>query len=139
MLKPDNERQKREWFDNVIAEYGNCIRIAYLDNAPIGFIQYAPAKFFPRAIEYSSGPVSKDSVFLACLYIINKENRRKGLGTIMLRNLLAELKQKEVKVVETFARKGSFENPSGPLEIYSKHNFRIRREKDDFPLVRFEI
>lgn len=139
MLKPEMEKKKREWFNKVSHEFGNCIKIAHLADTPFGFIQYAPAKFFPRAKEYASGPLSKDAVFLACLYITNKEARGKGLGTIMLRNLLAQLKASGFKVVETFARKGSSENPSGPLALYLKHSFKVKNEKDNFPLARLEL
>jgi len=57
----------------------------------------------------------------------------------MLRNLLAQLKKSGLKSVETFARKGSPENPSGPFELYLKNNFKIKSEKDDFPLIRLEL
>jgi len=139
MLKSEMEQQKREWFDKVNSEFGSCIKIAYLANTPIGFIQYAPARFFPRVKDYMSGPPSEETIFLACLYITSKEMRRKGLGTIMLRNLLAQLKKSGLKSVETFARKGSPENPSGPFELYLKNNFKIKSEKDDFPLIRLEL
>jgi len=57
----------------------------------------------------------------------------------MLRGLLAELGKRKFKAVETFARKNSKNNPSGPLELYSKHDFKIKSDKDDFPLIRFEL
>ena len=57
----------------------------------------------------------------------------------MLENLLVELRKREVKAVETFARKNSENNPSGPLELYLKHNFKVKNDKDDFPLVRFDL
>lgn len=101
------EQRKREWFKKVIREFGNCGFVTYLSGVPIGFIQYAPAKFFPRVKEYASGPPSKDSVFLACLYIANKKERGKGLGTAMFENLIAELRDRGFKAVETFARKSS--------------------------------
>ncbi|NWF87601.1 hypothetical protein HXY32_07335 [Candidatus Bathyarchaeota archaeon] len=63
MLKPEMEQQKREWFNKVSNEFGCCIKIVYLTDTPIGFIQYAPAKFFPRTKEYASGPPSEDTVF----------------------------------------------------------------------------
>jgi GNAT superfamily N-acetyltransferase len=139
MLKPEMECEKREWFKKVIKEFGTCSFIAYFSNVPIGFIQYAPAKFFPRIKEYASGPPSEDAVFLACLYIANKEARRKGLGTAMLKELLAELGKRKFEAVETFAGKKSENNPSGPLELYLKHGFKIKNDKDDFPLVRLEV
>jgi len=139
MLKPEMEREKLEWFNKVIREFGNCGFIVYLSGVPIGFIQYAPPRFFPQVKEYASGPPSEDAVFLACLFIASKKARGKGVGTTMLRDLLAELKKRKFKAVETFARKNSENNPSGPLELYLKHDFKIKSDKDDFPLIRFEL
>jgi GNAT superfamily N-acetyltransferase len=139
MLKPKIEQKKREWLDKVVKEFGSSMKIAYLDDAPIGFMLYAPAKFFPRVKEYAAGPPSKDAVFIACLYIANKEARGKELGTRMLQNLIVELKKRGIKAVETFARKSSENNPSGPLRFYLKHNFKIKNDRNDFPLVRLEF
>ena len=139
MLKPEMEKKKLEWFNKVAKEFGNCMKITYFNDVPIGFIQYAPAKFFPRVKEYEAGPPSEDAVFIACLYITSKQLRGKGLGTSMLENLIAELKEREFKAVETFARKDSENNPSGPLKLYLKHNFKIKNDKDNFPLVRLEF
>jgi GNAT superfamily N-acetyltransferase len=139
MLKPEMAQKKREWLNKVVSEFGSCIKLAYLNDVPIGFIQYAPAKFFPRIKEYASGQPSEDAIFIACLYISNKEARRKGLGTSMLENLIGELKGRGFKAVETFARESSENNPSGPLRLYLKHNFKIKNDKNDFPLVRLEF
>ena len=139
MLKPEMAQKKREWFNKVAKEFGSCIKIAYFNDVPMGFIQYAPAKFFPCTKEYAAGPPREDAVFIACLYITNKEMRGKGLGTKMLENLIVELKERGFKAVETFARKSSENNPSGPLKLYLKHNFKIKNDKDDFPLVRLEF
>jgi len=139
MLKPEIEHKKQEWFSEVIREFGNCGFIACFSGVPIGFIQYASTEFFPRAEEYASGPPSEDAVFLSCLYIANKGARGKGLGTAMLEELLAELRKRKFKAVETFAGKKSENNPSGPLELYLKHGFKIKNDKGDFPLVRFKL
>ena len=139
MLKPEMAQKKREWFDKVAKEFGSCIKTAYFNDVSMGFIQYAPAKFFPRVKEYASGPPSEDAVFIACLYITNKEARGKGLGTSMLENLIVALKERGFKAVETFARKSSGDNLSGSLKLYLKHNFKIKNDKDDFPLIRLEF
>jgi len=139
MLKPEMEQKKREWFSKVHKEFGSCLKIAYHNDVPIGFIQYAPAKFFLRVKEYAAGPPSEDAVFLACLYIADKEQRGKGLGMNILKNLIDELKRGRFRAIETFARKSSTDNPSGPLKLYLKHSFKVKNDKDDFPLVRLEI
>jgi len=139
MLKPEMEREKREWFKEVMREFGNCGFIAHFSGVPIGFIQYAPAKFFPRIKEYASGPPSEDAVFLACLYIANKKARRRGLGTAMLRDLLAEFRKRKFEALETFAGKKSENNPSDPIELYLKNGFKTKNDNNDFALVRFDF
>jgi hypothetical protein len=57
-------------------------------------MQYAPAKFFPRVKDYASGPPSEDAIFIACLYVTNKEACGKGLGTAMLKDLITEFKER---------------------------------------------
>ena len=57
----------------------------------------------------------------------------------MLKNLITELRERGFKAIETFARKSSENNPSGPLELYLKNNFEIENDKDDFPLVRLDV
>lgn len=138
-LKPDMEKKKQEWFGKVEKEFGSCLKIAYLSGIPIGFVQYAPAKFFSRVGEYAAGLPSEGAIFIACLYIANKEARGKGLGAAMLKDLIAELKKRGFKAVETFARKSSENNPSGPLKLYLKYDFKIKSDKDDFPLVHLEL
>jgi GNAT superfamily N-acetyltransferase len=138
MLKPEMEQKKREWFNRINKEFEGSLKIVYFDDVPMGFIQLAPAKFFPRVNEYFCGPPSSDAAFLACLFISSKEMHGKGFGTTILKDLVAELKKRGFKAVETFARKSSADNPSGPLNFYLKEHFKIKND-DDFPLLRLEL
>ncbi len=113
--------------------------IACLQEKPIGFIQYASGRFFPKISEYASGPSSEDAVFISCLYVVEESARRKGYGSTILKELIRRLDKKKYKSVETFARKSCTNNPSGALGLYLKHGFRIINEKDDFPLVRLDL
>lgn len=137
--KYDIKKEKIKWLNTVEKTFGKSVEIARLDGIPIGFMQYAPAKYFPRVKEYASGPPSNDAIFIACLYILNKEERRKGYGTLMLEKLLKELDARNLRAVETFARIDSENNPSGPLSFYLKHGFKVVRQNDDFPLVRLKL
>jgi GNAT superfamily N-acetyltransferase len=114
------------------------MKVAYLNEAPIGFVQNTPARFFPRVKEYASGPPAENAILITCLYIVDRKARGRGIGPDILRKLLSDLRQKSVETVETFAGKGSANNPSGPLKLYLKHGFKVKNEKDDFPLVRLE-
>jgi GNAT superfamily N-acetyltransferase len=132
--------KKLSWFLQIQkeTEYSGGF-IAYHDGKPLGFIQWGHAKFFPNAREYRSGPLSEDAAFLACLYITKEENRKKGLGTLILKAEISQIKQRGFKAIETFARKSSYDNPSGPLEFYLKNEFKIKRNDSDFPLVRLDL
>ena len=78
MLKPETEHQKKKWLNRVAKAFGNCIKLAHLNDAAIGFIQYAPAKFFPRTREYASGTPSDEAIFITCLYIVKKKSKEKA-------------------------------------------------------------
>lgn len=133
------ERAKLTWLSDVEKVFGNCVELACLEGVPVGFMQYAPPQYFPRVGDYASGPLSGDAVFIACLYITSEKHRGKGYGSAMLRHLLEDFSQKGFRAVETFARVGSTNNPSGPLAFYLKQGFKVISQKDDFPLVRLEL
>jgi len=133
------EKIRQNWLLRVQREEGISGYIAYADGTPVGFVQVASARYFPRLKEYTNATPNQDAVLLACLYIPQKENRNKGYGTQILKNLIAELRQRGFKAVETFARKSSGENPSGPLGFYLKNGFKITHNDADFPLVRLEL
>lgn len=138
---PENQTEmaKQKWLLKVQKALGVSGYIAYADTTPAGFVQLASVKYFPRLKEYTNTTPSEDAVFLACLYIPQKENRNKCIGTQMLKTLITKLKQRGFKAVETFARKSSSDNPSGPLGFYLKNEFKIAHDGTDFPLVRLEL
>jgi GNAT superfamily N-acetyltransferase len=133
----ERESAKRRWFREVAAEFGCCGKIARAESALVGYSQFAPARYLPQAAEYACGPASDDAAFISCLYV--HDQRGRGIGTALLQAVLHGLQDREVKSVETFARKGSANNPSGPLRFWLKHGFSIIREDADFALVRKEL
>ncbi|MCS7240467.1 MAG: GNAT family N-acetyltransferase [Candidatus Bipolaricaulota bacterium] len=142
LLDPEKEglfRRKQAWVRRVRAEFGECGRLLYAAGNAVAYAQFAPPEFLPNAQSYSAGPASADAVFLACLFIPSKEHRGHGLGSLLLHNILRDLRGRGIKAVETFARKESPENPSGPLEFYLKHGFRVLRDHAEFPLLRLEL
>ena len=133
------EKLKSEWFKNTLERFGSCGFIVCRNCDSVGYAQFGLPKFFPRVSEYSSGPPSDDAVFLSCLYVPKRELRGMGIGKCMLEIVESDLLRRGYKAVETFARKGSESSPAGPLEFYLKHGFSVKRERDEFPLVRKEL
>jgi len=136
-------KRKREWFILTLEKFGNCGKIVYRDKVPVGYAQYAPFSRLPQASNYNYGPlrrIEEGTVFLSCLYISEESQRGKGIGTRLLNTIIADLRDRGFKAVETFAQRGSANNPSGPIELYLKRGFQIKDETNpEFPLVRLEL
>jgi GNAT superfamily N-acetyltransferase len=132
---------KKEWLEAVLAAWGNCALVASMDDDVVGYAQYAPPRFYAseRLAEYPSGPVSDDAVLLSCLFVRVSESRRQGVGTALLHGVVEDLRSRGERAVETFARRGSENNPSGPVDLYLARGFRIVREVDEFPLMRLDL
>jgi len=135
--------KKKEWFIKTLKDFGNCGKIVYHNDSPIGYAQYAPSSLLPQVKNYKSrsvGKVEDGVIFLSCLYLPGEEWRGKGIGKMLLTSILNDLKARGFKAIETFARESSSENPSGPLEFYLKNGFKIIDAWiEDFPLVRLKL
>jgi GNAT superfamily N-acetyltransferase len=127
--------RKEEWFRRVTADVGACGKLAFLEGELAAYAQFAPPAYLPTAADYACGPPSEDALFVACLYVHG--HRREGIGSAVLEGIACEAQARAV-AVESFARKGSQDDPSGPLAFWRKHGFRVVREDDRFALVRKE-
>ncbi len=134
---PDGEVLKRTWFNRAGSIFGPCGKLLYLDGKVVAWAQYAPASCFPHAQAYHTFP-SQDAYLITCLAVA-PSHRNKGYGEMLLKSVIDDLRLRGVKAVETFARRGSPDNPSGPVEFYLKKGFRITADDGKFPLLRFEL
>ena len=137
--KKDMFRKKLKWLRNTNKIFGNCGKIVYANGLPVGYAQYAPPGLFPRSNDYQSGPLSDDAVLISCLFIPEKEFRRVGLGSQLLKSIIDDLRERGIRAVETFARKGNPENPSGPVTFYLKKGFKVFKDDKEFPLMRLDL
>lgn len=131
--------KKLDWLRRVTREFGSCGKLVYSDGEPIGYAQYAPPYYLPGSLGYPAGPPSDDAVLISCLFIPQAKSRRLGIGSQLLHNIVDGLKKEKKKAVETFARRGSPNNPSGPVELYLKSGFRVHRDDREYPLMRLEL
>jgi len=148
VMKPDEKLQssaekKKNWFLKTLTEFGNCGNIVYYRDKPVGYAQYAPCTCLPQAQNYEARHLGKPGegvVFLSCLYIPNRSMHGKGIGTHLLKQVINDLKKRGFKAIETFARRGSSNNPSGPVEFYLKEGFYVKEElSSEYVLVRLDL
>ena len=130
---------KRRWLDrHAKGEAGGLT--ALLEGKSCGHLFYvrgsAANDLLPRLREYALGPrVAADALFLTCLYV-PREAQGKGISRALLAKAEQVARELGLAALETIARRGSADNPSGPLEFYLKHGFAIEAETPEFPLVR---
>jgi GNAT superfamily N-acetyltransferase len=131
MKTRDNvERLSREW--------GSCGFILLEDKKPAGFVLYGPAKYFPKSGLYSVSPVSKDAVFISCLYI-EPGARRKGYGKRLLNAVERDALEREFTALEALAGRDQDSPPSVPVDFFISNGFYVLRDDRRHPLVRLEI
>jgi len=138
--KPEFEVKKREWFEKTLEEFGTCGKIVYHNGKTIAYAQYASSTRLPNINAYESkrvGKLEEGVVFLSCLYVADETMRGKGIGEMLLQNIVEDLRRRGFKTIETFARRSRADNPSGPMEFYVKNGFHIKDNSDpEFPLMR---
>jgi len=137
---PALEEKKREWFVKTLNEFGTCGKIVYSNDNVVGYAQYAPAQRLPQIAEYKSkdiGKIENGVVFLSCLLISDEKFRGMGIGGRVLEDIMEDLRRRGFKAIETFARRGNTNNPSGPMNFYIKHGFHVKDQANpEFPLMR---
>ena len=131
---------KKNWFIKALSEFGVCGKILYIDEEPSGYAQFAPYYMLPQTRAYSYYQGRDDALFLSCLFICKAEYRGIGLGSRLLKSIIFDLKARGFSRIETIARRGSTNNPSGPLEFYLKNGFEIKRKlNQNFVLTMLDL
>lgn len=137
----DDRAALEQWVSTVRAEWGDCGLVAYEGGAPLGFIKYAPGRFFPRAMAMPSGAPDDDAVLIACLHVMS-DVRDVGLGKVLLLAALRDLVSRREKVVEAYADAGVADRERTPLmsvEFLLRQGFRVARPHPVYPLMRLEL
>ncbi|MFF3729938.1 GNAT family N-acetyltransferase [Streptomyces sp. NPDC002476] len=95
------ELEKEAWISAVLLEWGSCGRVVYVDDAPVGFVLYAPPAYVPRSMAFPTSPVSPDAVQLMTAWI-TPGYQGQGLGRVMVQTVAKDLLRRGFKAVEAF-------------------------------------
>jgi len=129
------------WISTVRSEWGECGRIAYEGGEVLGFVKYAPPRYFPNVRTMPSGIPDDDAVLLACLRV-SGEARHAGLGKLLLQAVLRDLTSRGEKVVEAYAGADALDREHTPLmsvEFLLRQGFTVARPHPRYPLMRLEL
>jgi GNAT superfamily N-acetyltransferase len=129
------------WVREVRSEWGECGRIAYENGEPLGFVKYAPPRFFPQVASMPSGVPDEDAVLLACLHV-EPDVREAGLGKVLLQAMFRDLISRGERVVEAYGASEGTERETTPLvtvDFLLKQGFTVVRPHPTTPLMRLEL
>jgi hypothetical protein len=96
------EVDKVRWAEKVEEDWGAWGTL-YVDERDrlLGFIQSAPAEFFPRGLDLPAGPPSRDAVVIACAYLVDLS--APWVVQSLFLSVIGEARDRGVKAIETFA------------------------------------
>ncbi len=139
---PARAREDLErWVREVRSEWGECGRIAYENGEPLGFVKYAPPRFFPRVTSMPAGVPDGDAVLLACLHV-EPAVVDAGLGKVLLQAMFRDLISRGERVVEAYGTSESADRETTPLvtvEFLLRQGFTVVRPHPTTPLMRLEL
>jgi GNAT superfamily N-acetyltransferase len=135
-----DEAAAAAWFEAVHAEWGDPGRVAYADKEALGFVKYAPARYFGRPALLPAGRPSDDAVLLSCLHV-RDDARNLGLGTLLVHAALSDLVSRGEKAVEAYGTVAPVtdETPFISVNFLLRQGFAVTRPHPDLPLMRLEL
>lgn len=133
---------QRAWLRRVEDEWGACGRVAYEDDELLGFIKYAPSRYFPQAATFNAAPTDGNVPMISCLHVA-PDARHNGLGTVLLRACLRDLIQRGERRVEAFAYAESAgkidDMPMLRMPFLIRNGFTVSRPDPSFPLMKLDL
>ena len=146
------EEEKAAWVSHVLLEWGSCGRVAYVDDVPAGFVQYAPPGWFPGTSSFATAPVSEDAVQLATVVVFD-EYAGAGLGRVLLQVMARDLVKRgpstgsggsgpravEAVAVTRPGREGDPVCGPVPVEFLQRVGFRTARAHPSHPRMRLDL
>jgi len=81
--------KKEEWVKKALQRFDCCAKVAYIKGKPVGFIEFYPMHIFPILPRRD-----KRTVLITCIFIPNKTLQNQGIGTMLIRSLIEDLKSR---------------------------------------------
>lgn len=133
------DSEKESWISAVLLDWGSCGRVVYVDDAPVGFVLYAPPDYVPRSTAFPTSPVSSDSVQLMTGAIL-PGYQGQGLGRVMVQTVAKDLLRRGFKAIEAFGE-ARWSEPACllPADHLLAVGFKTVRPHPVHPRLRLEL
>lgn len=136
--------EKDAWLSGALREWGSCGRVVLVDDAPVGYVVYAPAAFVPGAASFPTAPVSPDAVLLTTAWV-HPDHRGGGLGRMLVQGMARDLIERGgIRAVEAFGDRGVASGVHGhrcaaPEQFLARVGFKTHRAHPTAPRLRMEL
>ncbi len=131
--------EKEAWLSHVLREWGSCGRVALLDDAPVGYVVYAPPAFVPGAAAHPTAPVSPDAVLLTTAYVA-PQHAGGGLGRALVQAMARDLVERGgIRAVEAFGDTRSRGRCVVSADFLARVGFKTHRAHPTTPRLRMEL
>ena len=127
-LNPKNEgyQIKLEWLKKRFSE-GLKIKLLYLENKCIGFIEYVPGEYAWRTVD------AKRYLFIHCIWISPNKYKEKGYGSILVNECIKDAEKEGIYGVAVVTSEGPFMASKG---LFLKNGFKsLASAKPSFELM----
>lgn len=148
-------REKEAWLSQVLREWGSCGRVAVVDEQPVGYAVYVPARYAPGVHRFPTAPISDDAVLLTTVWI-DPRYAGGGLGRMLVQGMAADLVRRGgrgagrmtgrggVRAIEAFGDAGPASGLHGdrcaaPADFLARVGFKTYRPHPTAPLLRMEL
>ncbi|MFE7209906.1 GNAT family N-acetyltransferase [Streptomyces sp. NPDC001698] len=131
--------EKEAWISAVLLDWGSCGRVVYVDDAPVGFVLYAPPAYVPRSTAFPTSPVSPDAVQLMTGFLM-PGYQGQGLGRVMVQTVAKDLLRRGFKAIEAFGD-ARWKEPACmlPADHLLAVGFKTVRHHPAHPRLRLEL
>jgi ribosomal protein S18 acetylase RimI-like enzyme len=117
--------------------------LAYSDNKPIGWCNANNRQNYQRLLKYYDlidNP--DDKVCSIVCFLIHPDFRRQGIAQKILDKICMDYSNNDYDYIEAYPGKGDLSSEGhfrGPMKLYEKYDFKIKKENDDFYIIRKEL
>ncbi|MFI8088939.1 GNAT family N-acetyltransferase [Streptomyces sp. NPDC086080] len=131
--------EKESWLSAVLLDWGSCGRVVYVDDAPVGFVLYAPPAYVARSTAFPTSPVAPDAVQLITAFIL-PSHQGQGLGRVMVQTVAKDLLRRGFKAIEAFGD-ARWKEPACvlPADHLLAVGFKTVRPHPTYPRLRLEL
>lgn len=124
-IKSPGFKSKQRWFKKQYVE-GLRLKILRINEKMVGFIEFVPAKKAWRPIN------APDFMFIQCITVYSKKDRKKGYATLLIEEAIKEAKALGLSGICTMTSKGAW---IANNDLFKKNGFNVLSKKERFELL----